>query len=191
MPEKIIDPEIVTDTGPAKGKKARATDTELLGKKDQEAVDAMESVLKENPNILMALFNKIKSNPTLSIMGEKSAHSAKMAAKARAGRVLLGRIRNNLIRPMLPEQHRGVMDNVLVCAVIDLIIGHGMLFVGVEFQDKLPKKLQPYALAIGEACMYSGYTDTFGSFDFEDIFLKLMSGDLFDTFKGFVDSEAA
>ena len=191
----MTDPKIpIAAAKPAAPKSAHvkpAADPEVLDKNDEEAVDALEKMAAKNPGVFAALMNRLMSSPTLGVMGKTNVHSAKMAAKGRAGRLLLDRVRNNLIRPMLPEQHRGVLDNKLVRGALDLVVGNAMLFLCVEFEDKLPEKIRPYARVIAECAMYSGYQDTFGAFDIEDIFGKVISGDLFATFKGFVDDKAA
>lgn len=175
-PTEVLDAEIVTS--PEEEAKLN------------EAVTKIEEEIKANPNIFMKLIERAKNNPTLGRLGTQNAHSAKMAALGRAGKLLLSRIRNNVLRPLLPDQYKGVLDNPLVCGVIDLAVGNALFFIGVEFGDKLPPKLQPYASKIGEAAMYSAYSDTFGTFDIEDIFNKLLSGEMFSVIKNLVDTEA-
>lgn len=186
MPEHIDPPR-------AKEKvqgKAPVPQPPLVDQPDIDNDDLLNASVEEarrDPNFLTAFIERAKNNPALVVMAKQNTHSAKMAAKAKAGKMLLTRIRDNLIRPALPEQYRGVLDSPLVCGVIDLAIGNMLLFAGVQFQDKLPVKMRPYATLMGEAATYSAYNDTIGGMSIEHFFAKIVSGDLFDMFRTMVE----
>lgn len=157
----------------------------------EEIRAAAVAEMEKNPNFFLSIIEGIKSSPVLGKMAEQNIHASKMAAKGKAGDLLLSRIRKNLVVPALPEQYAGIFDSPLISGVFDLAVGNLILFLGAHFQEKLPIKLQPYAMMMGECATYAAWNRTFGSIDIEGTFLKLASGDLLDTFKGLVEQKAA
>jgi len=172
------------DSGTAVGDVPK-TQTKVPMSTDEKAA-AVAAEIARNPGFFDAILSKIQSSPVLGQMAEHNTHAMKNAAKAKAGKVLLTRIRANLLRPMLPEQYRGVLDSALVCGLVDLAVGNGLLLIGTKFQDKMPVKYQQYAQVIGECTVLSAYQDTFGTFDVEGFFTKLASGDFLDSVKEFL-----
>lgn len=133
------------------------------------------------------------SGPTASKMWDMNKRNLVDASKLRLGEALLERIREGIIRPMLPkvydaegnEMPNPWLENPFICGCIDLAVTNMLLYGHVNFGDKLPPNLSEI-LGIGVDCMdRAAFHKTLGVVNVENILKKALSGDIMEMIQKF------
>lgn len=156
----------------------------FLPRTEQEIAEDAVNAAENNPHFVKMLLDKLKKSPVLNHMAKQNSDAALLATKAKVGGIILGRIRENIFRPMLPEEYKGVMDSGLVCGAVDFGVGNLLMFLAEMTQDRLPEKMRPYAGYLGEAALISAYHNTLSKIDVEGLIQKILSGDVMDMLDG-------
>lgn len=152
------------------------TDPEIVD--GDHAVDEMLRAAEKNPDVITRLMHRLKSSPVLSKVAGRNMRGIKLGVEHRVGRAIMVRVRDGIIRPVLPEAYQPALDHKLVAGGVDVGMALLFNFAYEMYGEKLPEKMQEYAELLVDSVTYASWSDVFGAFDLEGMFTKLLTGDI-------------
>jgi hypothetical protein len=129
------------------------------------------------------LFDKITgafSGPTADRIINTNKRNAIDAAKLTVGEAVLSRIRESIIKQLLPEASREVLDSPGVSQFVDLALANVLLYGMTVFGDKLPPQMAEVGFILADCMDRAAYHRTFGLVNFENILKNVLSGEIAD-----------
>ena len=169
----IAEPTIVRDEN---GKFKKSSVEEL----ENSVVEQMQ----EDPGMFARILAKVKNSPIASKMAERNQESMKLAAKAKVGGILLGRIRQHVIAPNLPVIYQPAMDNPLIAGAVDLGVANILLFGTELVRERLPESMREYSQIATDALVYAAWNNTANAVDIEGLIKRTITGDVMSMLDG-------
>lgn len=176
------------------GRISQATDATADSVKaaaDATAAEEIKSVREElteeeAANIPPSVWEKLQgkmasmlSGPVASTLVDVNKDAAVLAARLRVGRIINDKVRNSMLRNILPESvHPLLLEHKLGAALTDLGFSNLVMALAVMFGDKLPGNMGRYIMVLARCSTTAAYLDGAGTIQFEKLIDQFISKDM-------------
>lgn len=176
-----------------------ATPPKNLKEKEQETVNVSETgnlTAKEKNSVPAEM--EVETDPTflgkLAAFMNKSGikktvgmntSSIVLAGQIAGGVAVLETIRERLVRPMLPDNMREMLDNKIVVSLLDIAIAN-LFSVGIStFESQIPDgNIKTFLVRSSDAAVNAAWVNSVGKFNIPELIERLFTPDLISQFLG-------
>ena len=150
----------------------------------KEKGHAVDQEVETDPTFLgklAAFMNKSGIKKTVGM----NTSSIVLAGQIAGGVAVLETIRERLVRPMLPDNMREMLDNKIVVSLLDIAIAN-LFSVGIStFESQIPDgNIKTFLIRSSDAAVNAAWVNSVGKFNVPELIERLFTPELISQFLG-------